>query len=189
MFSVFSQQTKVIVKSLPSCGQHIISHISFLSTVDGKRISTTACVIEYWMIHRRPGFLAVVKFGSLPPPPLLHPPLPLASCLSFPVFLIKGGGGAKGLARNQILRPQEILALYKPFNTLWPVFSGTQSLTTDRNHSRGPFSITYRTYIGLTVDHQSFFLAPLTQFYVTQPMGAPIHSFSYFVFNLQCKKG
>ncbi len=47
----------------------------------------SATIREYWMIYRGPGFLAVVSFGPpcpTPPPPLS---LPLASCLSFSVFL------------------------------------------------------------------------------------------------------
>ncbi len=52
---------------------------------------------EFWIIYRRPGFLAVVLFGSLHPPP---PP--------FPPFLV-----SKFNARSQILRPRESMVLYK----------------------------------------------------------------------------
>ncbi len=58
---------------------------------------------EYWMIYRRPGFLAFVWFGSSPTPS----PLPSASRISFSVFLCvadspveltdgRGGGGGGG---------------------------------------------------------------------------------------------
>jgi hypothetical protein len=62
----------------------------------------------------------------------LHaPPLPNLShqqvCLSFSVFLCVAGpaywwtkrGERRGRALSRIIRPQESLSLYKPFNTLW----------------------------------------------------------------------
>jgi hypothetical protein len=39
---------------------------------------------DYSMIYRRPGFLAIIRFGSSPAP---SPPLPSARCLYFSVFL------------------------------------------------------------------------------------------------------
>ncbi len=55
------------------------------------------------------------------------PPLRSASCLSFLVFMCVAGpdywgerGGRRGRAWSRILRPQESLALFKSFNTLWP---------------------------------------------------------------------
>ncbi len=42
---------------------------------------------EYWMIYKKPGFLAVLWFGSSPTPPPHFPPLQWTSCLSFSVFL------------------------------------------------------------------------------------------------------
>jgi len=75
------------------------------------------------MIYRGQGFHAFVWFSSSPTP---FPPLPSASCLSFSVFLCVAGRaywGEKwvGDGWNQIIRPRERLALYKPFNTLWKI--------------------------------------------------------------------
>ncbi len=50
--------------------------------------------------YKEPGFLAVERLGSFPPPPL---PLPTASCISYlnlpkccPLSLLKGEGGGEG---------------------------------------------------------------------------------------------
>ncbi len=78
---------------------------------------------EYWMIYRGPGFLAEpYNYNSatrpshpLPPPFSLEQvvPLPEFSC-GCAVELTD----LRGVARSQIIRPREILALYKSFNTL-----------------------------------------------------------------------
>ncbi len=57
------------------------------------------------MIYRGPDFLAVIWCGSSPPPP--------------PRDTLLTGEGGRGWARSQIIRPQEILVLYRSFNTLW----------------------------------------------------------------------
>ncbi len=78
-------------------------------------------VREYWMIYKGPGFLAVVCFGSTPIPfpnlfkPSANCPFFSVSCVS-PVELTDGG---RGWAWSRIIRPQESLALYKSFDTLW----------------------------------------------------------------------
>jgi hypothetical protein len=73
---------------------------------------------EYWMIHRGPGFLAVVWFGSSPSPP----PSSVSKfsiVLSLPVGLTDGEEGGKGVGRSQIIRWRESLVLYRSSNTLW----------------------------------------------------------------------
>ncbi len=72
--------------------------------------------IEWFIEGQRSG---VACFGSSPPPSPLHP-----SSFSFSAFLRVTGRaywrerGERGWARSSILRPQEILALCKSFNTL-----------------------------------------------------------------------
>jgi hypothetical protein len=69
------------------------------------------------MIYRGPGFLAILWFGSSPPP------LPSVSSTGDtqedwekkPTWWQKGGGRG----RSRIIRPQESLVLFKSFNTLW----------------------------------------------------------------------
>jgi hypothetical protein len=73
---------------------------------------------EYWMIYRRPGFLAVVWFGSSPLP-ISKLSLFLGLPVCRPSSLLTGEGRERGWARNQIIRPRESLALYKSFNCFW----------------------------------------------------------------------
>jgi hypothetical protein len=102
-----------------------------------------------WMIYRGPGFFATVSFGSTPPPPTLLScqykldQRPTARLRKRDNLLSQEGG--RGWARSQIIRPQESLVLYKPFNTLWFVESSdilrqwrlsTRYLTDVRNHNR-----------------------------------------------------
>ncbi len=72
------------------------------------------------MIHRGPGFLAVIWFSSsphLPPPRQQVVSLTRSSCVS-PVELTEGRGG-RGWGRSQIIWCREMLVLYKSFNTRW----------------------------------------------------------------------
>ncbi len=72
----------------------------------------TAWTRQYWMIYRWPCFLAVVWFGSFPPP------LPLARCLSFLFFLcVASRAYRRGGGPNR--KRRESLVLYKSSNTLW----------------------------------------------------------------------
>ncbi len=74
-----------------------------------------------WMINRGPGFLAVIWFGSTPTPfPLSHQQvatLSQSSCVS--LIELTDGRGGREWAWSRIIRPQESLAFYKSFNTLW----------------------------------------------------------------------
>ncbi len=68
------------------------------------RNTVEECPREYWIIYKRPGFLAFVRFGSSSTP--FRPPLPSVSCLSFFLSLPvccrstlltgEGGGGGQG---------------------------------------------------------------------------------------------
>ncbi len=77
---------------------------------------------EYWMIYRGPGFLAVVWFGSSPTPFPPHVSLSQSSCVTTVEHTDRRGGGGRGWARSQVMRPRKILAL-KSFNTLWRLLS------------------------------------------------------------------
>jgi hypothetical protein len=80
---------------------------------------------EYWKIYRGPGFLAVARFGSSPPPSVRKLSLFQSTCVS-PVELTDGRGG-----KSQFIRRREILVLYKSFITLWcaaPKFYENNSL-------------------------------------------------------------
>jgi len=68
---------------------------------------------EYWLIYRGPGFLAVVCFGSSPPP--LPPSCQQLVSLSQSSEISAG----RGWARSQIIPGRESLILCKSFNTLW----------------------------------------------------------------------
>ncbi len=77
----------------------------------GKRTKETNMYIrEYWMIYRWPGFLAVIRFGSVHN---TSPTLPSVICLSFSVFLCVAGpaycreGGRGAGTRRQIIRPRK----------------------------------------------------------------------------------
>ncbi len=69
---------------------------------------------------------AFLRSHDVAPRPL-PTPLLSTSCLSFSVFLCnaglayrrEGGRGQRGQAWRRIIRPQESLALYNPFNTLY----------------------------------------------------------------------
>jgi hypothetical protein len=75
---------------------------------------------EYWMIYRRPGFLAVVWFGS-------SHSLLSARCFSFSIILcvadrahsLTGEGRRRGWEGSQMILQRESMVLYKSFNTLW----------------------------------------------------------------------
>ncbi len=72
------------------------------------------------MIYKRPGFHAVVWFGSPHHQPPSRPVSKMSLFLSFPVWRrssLRTGEG-EGMGRTQITRRQESLALYKSFNTL-----------------------------------------------------------------------
>ncbi len=83
------------------------------------------------MICRGLDFPAIVWFGSFPPPP---PVSTLSLFLSLIVCrqssMPDGRGGRRGWARSQIIRRQEILVLYKSFNTLWLVLQPFSSWLT-----------------------------------------------------------
>ncbi len=83
---------------------------------------------DCWMIYRGPCFLAVVWFGSSPPPPP-SPPLPSGSSTGDTQEDWERGVGVEGewvgWGRSQIIRPQESVVLYKSFffKILWPPLS------------------------------------------------------------------
>ncbi len=116
----------------------------------------------FWMILNdfRPGFLAVVWFGSSPAP---FVPLPSASCrLSFSVFLCVADRaywrerGATGWARSQIMWPRESLALYKSFTVLSAANYSNHLITTAL-----PGNITAATqYIAISTTVLNFNTAP-----------------------------
>jgi hypothetical protein len=71
------------------------------------------------MIYRGQGFLAVIEFGSTPTP---FPPSPVSKLplsQSFGVSPVELADERRGGHRADSKRPQESLALYKSFNTLW----------------------------------------------------------------------
>ncbi len=79
---------------------------------------------EYLMIYKGPSFLALVWFSSL----LTPSPSPLLPGSSTDdtqedwereTSCWREREGGRGCARSPIIRPQESLILYKPFNTLW----------------------------------------------------------------------
>ncbi len=85
-----------------------------------KRIRTTVCSREYWMICRGVVFLTDIWFCSSPAPSLS----PVSKLDQWhPGRLKKKGqladGGRRGRGRSPIIRPQESLVLYKSFSTLW----------------------------------------------------------------------
>ncbi len=82
---------------------------------------------EYWMIYRRPGFIAVYDFFD--PHPTTLPPAPVSKLerrhtgsLRKRDNLLTGEGG-RGWGRSQIIRQRESLVLYKSFNILCPLLS------------------------------------------------------------------
>ncbi len=88
------------------------------------------------MIHRGPGFFAVVWFGSSP---TLSPPFPLRNLgLRHTGGLRKrdnwliGGGGWRW---SQLIRRRESLVLYKSFHTLWPIVRNFEKVFTVDNHT------------------------------------------------------
>ncbi len=87
-----------------------------------QKTSLIAVGREYWMIYRRPGFLAVVWFG---PPRPSSPFLLLSRQEARPATHGKtcwrewGGEGRGWWGRNRFVRPQESLVFYKSFNTLY----------------------------------------------------------------------
>ncbi len=71
--------------------------------------------IEYWMIYRGAGFLAIVWFGSK------HTPPPVCSTATHRKFENErqAADGRGGWAWWRVIRPQESLAIFKSFNNLW----------------------------------------------------------------------
>jgi hypothetical protein len=85
-------------------------------------MNVTLCIREDWLFYRGPSFLAVVWFGSMPPPPSSSLSrqrifsLSQSSCVS-PVKLIDGIGGVEGAGVDPN-HATASLVLYKTFNTL-----------------------------------------------------------------------
>ncbi len=74
---------------------------------------------KYWRIYRRPGFLAVVLFGS-PSSPAGKLDGATQRKTEKERRLADGRRGEEGA---ESIRPQESLVLYKSFNTLWSVLT------------------------------------------------------------------
>ncbi len=81
---------------------------------------TIVLVREYWMIYRRPGFLAVAGFSSTPTPshPLSRQQAVSLSRSSYVSSVPLIDGEAREWARSKIIRSRESLALYESFNAL-----------------------------------------------------------------------
>ncbi len=82
-----------------------------------------------WFIEGQ-AFLRTYYMAQRPPP---SPPFPSASCLSFSIFLCIAGPAywrerGSGWAWSRIILPQESLALYTSFNTLWYDYISSPSL-------------------------------------------------------------
>jgi hypothetical protein len=77
------------------------------------------------------------------PPPRSRQQIVSLSQFSYvpPVQLTVGrGGGGRGWARRQIIRPQESLALCKSFNTFWDRSRGGGGILSDgETERRGPW--------------------------------------------------
>ncbi len=109
-------------------------------SVSRERIPEWAGGTEYWMIYRRPGFLAVAWFAS-------RPPLSSASCISFSVFLCVpdrawggGGGGGMGVDPNHTTArkpgPLNIIQYFLAggFNRKWGEAGGAGGGTSQTKH-------------------------------------------------------
>jgi hypothetical protein len=71
------------------------------------------------MIYRGKGFLLIIGFGSTPTP---FPPSPVSKLplsQSFDVSPVELADERRGGHGAESQRPQESLALYQSFNTLW----------------------------------------------------------------------
>ncbi len=125
LFALETRRFNDFAEWVPTEFCHFFPGREFLPVLPVSRLSKAAR--EYWMICRRPGFLALVTFGSSPTPYPLLPSVYSAGRIHRKIEKerqLANGRGGRGWGRSQIIRRGDSLPLckYSPASTVSDIF-------------------------------------------------------------------